>query len=243
MQIPVERLSENAWMPPWVRHEHYARYEWAAGLTVGGTVVDAACGSGYGARVLLRGGAAHVDGFDIAPDAIAEANNRHAGAGSRFQQADVTQLPTPDHAYDFFLSFETMEHVDNDIGLLREAVRVLKPGGTFMCSMPNRRVTNPGVPITSKPYNSFHVREYTQEELEPVLREFFPVVSFFGQSFHGHGYVGALNRLGRCWPALAMRTHQVRKVLGLPWETRDLHWPSPLPARGEPEIMVAVCRL
>jgi SAM-dependent methyltransferase len=205
--------------------------------------VDAACGSGYGSDILLRGGAMRVDGFDIAPEAIAEANDLHAASGAHFRVADVTRLPSLDHAYDLFLSFETMEHVVDDTALLREAVRVLKPGGAFVCSMPNRTVTNPGSTISNKPYNSFHVREYTRSELEPVLREFFPMVSFLGQSFQNQKYIGALNRLGQRCPMLAVRAHQMRKVLGAPWDKRQNHWPSPLAERTEPEILVAICGL
>jgi len=164
-------------------------------------------------------------------------------SGAEFRVADVTRLPSPDHAYDVFLSFETMEHVDDDTALLREAVRVLRPGGTFVCSMPNRRVTNPGIPITTKPYNSFHVREYTRSELEPVLNRFFPTVSFLGQSFNNQTYVGTLNSVGRWWPMLAVRIHQARKVLRAPLDKKDRHWPRPLGNRGEPEILVALCNL
>jgi SAM-dependent methyltransferase len=243
MSIPVERLSENARMPPWVRHEHSARYQWAAGLVLGRRVVDAACGTGYGSRILLAEGATRVDGFDLSPDAIAEAQRLHTAPQARFEMADVTRLPCPDRTYDIFLSFETIEHLADDRALLREAVRVLKSGGTFVCSTPNRSVTNPGISIAGKPYNPFHVREYTRPELEAMLREVFPCVTFLGQSFHGAGYVRALNRMGKLWPRLAVRVHQVRKVLGVPWENLERHWPTPLPAKGEPEVLVAVCKL
>jgi ubiquinone/menaquinone biosynthesis C-methylase UbiE len=211
----------------------------AAGLTV----LDAACGTGYGSRRLLAGGAARVDGFDLSGDAIAEARRLHTAPGVRFETADVTRLPCPDHSYDLFLSFETIEHVQDDLALVREAARVLKPGGTFVCSTPNRKVTNPGIPITGRPYNPFHVREYTRLELADLLHEVFPSVTFLGQSFHPTRYIGALNRIGGLWHKLAVRVHQCRKVLGVPWEKRERHLPTPLPAKGEPEVLVAVCRL
>jgi SAM-dependent methyltransferase len=242
MRLPVERLSEGAWMPPWCRHEHAARYEWAAGLAGGRTVVDAACGTGYGSRALLAGGAARVDGFDRSPEAIAEARRLHASPKAHFAVADVARLPAPDHSCDLFLSFETIEHIEDGAALICEAARVLRPGGTFVCSTPNRVVSAPGTPITGKPYNPFHVREYTREELGALLGRFFPSVTFLGQSFHGAGYVRLLNRLGKSWPMLAVRAHQVRKVLGVPWDKRQRHWPTPLPAPGEPEVLVAVCR-
>jgi SAM-dependent methyltransferase len=243
MITPAERMTEKTWVAPWLQHEHTARYEWAATLAAGRTVLDAACGTGYGARRLLEGGAARVDGFDLSEEAIVEARRLHAVPGVAFGVADVTGLPCPDHTYDLYFSFETIEHVKDDRAFLREAKRVLKPGGTFVCSTPNRAVTNPGIPITARPYNPFHLREYTREDLDERLCQVFPSVTFLGQSFHGGGYVRALNRIGGLWGRLAVRCHQIRKVLGVPWERLERHLPTPLPTRGEPEVLVAVCRL
>jgi ubiquinone/menaquinone biosynthesis C-methylase UbiE len=243
MLQPAERLTEKSWIAPWLAYEHASRYEWATEMAAGLTVVDAACGTGYGSRQLFDGGAVLVDGFDLSEDAIAEARRRHAGPGVEFETADVTRLPCPDRSYDLFVSFETIEHVEDDLALVREAARVLKPGGTFLCSTPNRKVTNPGIPITGRPYNRFHVREYIRPELAELLHRVFPSVTFLGQSFHPPGYVGALNRIGGLSHMLAVRMHQCRKVLGVPWEKRERHLPTPLTEKGEPEVLVAVCRL
>ena len=162
MLTPLERASESAWMPAWLRHEHLARYAWATEFAVGRKVIDAACGTGYGTQQVAVSAVALVDGFDVSMEAIAEARRLHASAGVCFEVADVTRLPRPDHIYDLFLSFETIEHVPDDITFLKEAARVLKPGGTFVCSTPNRMVTNPGISAHGKPFNPFHVREYTE---------------------------------------------------------------------------------
>lgn len=236
-----ERLSETSRMPPWLEYEHFARYDWAASLCAGRIVLDAACGTGYGARRLLERGAARVDGFDLSEEAIAEARRLHQCPGVSFDTADVTRLPCPDSTYDLFFSFETIEHVPDDLALLREARRVLRPGGTFVCSTPNRAVTNPGISIRGRPYNRFHLREYTQPELDALLHEVFPSVTWLGQSFHHRGYVRALNYVGGLSHKFAVRCHQSRKLFGVPWEKLERHLPIPLPGRGEPEVLVAVC--
>jgi ubiquinone/menaquinone biosynthesis C-methylase UbiE len=242
MITPAERLTEKAWVAPWLKHEHTARYKWAAEQAAGRSVADAACGTGYGARRLLEAGATRVDGFDLSPEAIAEARRLHTAPGVRFEVADVTRLPCPDHTYDLFLSFETIEHVQDDLALLREVKRVLKPDGTFLCSTPNRTLTNPGISITGRPFNPFHVREYTQPELEGLLRTVFPSVTFLGQSFRRRGYARVLNRIGGVSRMLAVRLHQCRKLLDVPWEKLERHYPTVLPGMGEPEVLVAVCR-
>jgi ubiquinone/menaquinone biosynthesis C-methylase UbiE len=241
MRGPVERFSRSAWMPPWTRHEHVERYHWAVKWAAGRVVVDAACGSGFGAGILLAGGAARVEGYDLAPGAIAEARELHARPDAHFAVADVTQLPCPDHCCDLFVSFETIEHVVDDRAFLRDVKRVLKLQGTSLCTTPNRTVTNPGITLTGKPYNPFHVREYSRADLEALLSEFFSHVSLWGQSFYHSGYIRALNRLGQSWPALAVRIHQLRKLLGIPWEKPEKQRPRAMPTNGEPEALAAVC--
>jgi hypothetical protein len=70
----------------------------------------------------------------------------------------------------------------------------------------------------------------------------FPSVTFLGQSFHHRGYVRALNRIGGLWRMLAVRCHQCRKVLGVPWEKLERHRPMPLLGNGEPGVLVALCQ-
>ncbi|HUY31741.1 MAG TPA: class I SAM-dependent methyltransferase [Pirellulales bacterium] len=240
--LPPERLSTGQWVPPWVRHQHMARYEYAAALAVDRVVVDVACGNGMCARHLSEGGARRVDGFDLSPEAVREATLAAATLENVcLQVADAARLPVRDAAYDLFVSFETIEHIDGDRAFLAEVVRVLKPGGAFLCSTPNRSLLDPGTSIRDKPFNPFHAREYTLEELEPLLRHYFASVNWLGQSFYGRSYCKILNRIGRFSPKLAVRMHQARKCLTMPLERKGLHRPTRLGRRGEPEILIAIC--
>jgi len=62
--------------------------------------------------------------------------------------------------------------------VLAEVARVLKPGGRFVCSTPNRRLLDPGTRITDRPFNPFHMREYTHADLDALLREFFASITW-----------------------------------------------------------------
>ena len=241
MGLAVERFAEARWVPPWIRRQHVARYQWVSQVTVGCTVVDAACGTGYGARMIAARGAKQVTGFDLSAEAIEEANRCARMDRVSFEVADVTKLPVADHSYDVFVSLETIEHVENDRALVREAARVLKEGGRFICSTPNRLVTNPGISIKGKPFNPYHVREYSAPELEMVLRPSFRSVAFFGQSMYGKAYVKLLRAVGGVVPMAAVRLHQMRKLAGTPWERPEGYYPMPMPGAGEPEYLVAVC--
>lgn len=236
----MERLALDRWASPWLRHQHLARYEWAAGFVKGCRVLDAACGTAYGCEILKAGGALGVDGVDYARGAFRPARRRGADPDPRFLVADVTRLPLKDGAYDVCVSFETIEHVP-DRGFLSEVCRILKPGGTFLCSTPNRDLLSPGHSLDDRPANPFHLREYDREELDSLLRSFFSSVSLLGQTLFSRRHGSLLKRAGRVSPTLALRLHQLRNILGLPWEARERHAAQPFPLEGEPEVLVAVC--
>jgi SAM-dependent methyltransferase len=240
--IVKERLSIGDWMPPWLRHQHLCRYSWAGEYCRGMRVADAACGIGYGSRLLMRAGARSVDGYDISPEAIAQALQGGEAAGLRFAVADATQLPVSDGEYDVLVSFETIEHIEDDEGYLAEASRVVRSGGLFLCSTPNRDVIDAGKTIEQHPFNRFHVREYSEAELKSRLSRHFVSVALYGQTRYETRYVGALGRVGRHFPWTAVRVHQARKLLSTPWQNQKKHLPRPLPMGGPPEVLMALCR-
>jgi predicted SAM-dependent methyltransferase len=51
--------------------------------------------------------------------------------------SDASALPIADHSVDVVLSLELLEHVPEPTAVLREIVRILKPGGTAMISVPS----------------------------------------------------------------------------------------------------------
>ena len=107
-----------------------------AGVTVGGTVLDAGCGGG-GMPLSFAEEARQVVGIDLAPR-FRDAGHRLASErGIRnlhFTQADGQALPFPDAAFDMVLSHAVIEHVADAALYLRELARVLKPGGFMYLS-------------------------------------------------------------------------------------------------------------
>lgn len=241
MKIEDERCDLDGFLPTWVRHQHVERYRWAAPYVVGESVVDAACGTGYGSAMLARAGARRVDGFDLSTDAVSHARRAFGSKSVRFEIASALGLPVADASYDVYISFETIEHVDDDAALIDEAARVLRPGGLLLLSTPNRAVLDPGATIDDRPFNRYHVREYLRDELEARLRRRFGSIDWFGQRPFADGYVAWLNRIGRRFPALAVKLHQARKCAGWPWESPSRHVPVP-GDRSSAEILIAACR-
>lgn len=175
--------------------EHLARYEWAASLAGGRRVLDAGCGTGYGAVRLAEAGASDVVGVDIAA-AVVETARSAETAGLAFEQGDIARLPYPDASFDLVTCFEVIEHVPDPSAMLGELSRVLGPAGVLAISSPNANRYPPG--------NPHHRREFTTDEFRALLAETFPSVRLLTQ----HQWISsAVFELGDLGPgALAVRT-------------------------------------
>jgi SAM-dependent methyltransferase len=171
-----------------IRYEHLHRYAFARDWVGGLTVLDAACGEGYGAA-LLAGAAAAVTGVDNSVDAIEHARRRYGAGNLEFQVADCLDLPFAADAFDCVVSFETLEHLADQDGLLREFRRVLKPEGFLLLSSPDRAVYSGEL----QNRNEYHVRELDRNELEQLLREHFPAYRLWGQRLLFHSAIWSLD--------------------------------------------------
>ena len=159
--------------------EHRSRYRFAAQHAAGRTVLDIACGPGYGSVILRDAGAGFVVAADIALDAARETraalgDGGHAGVCL----ADGSRLAFTSGSMDLVASFETLEHVAATEEFLDELRRVLAPDGLLILSTPNALVSKP---VDGKPRNPFHVHEFEPEELAAVLRSRFTDVKILGQ--------------------------------------------------------------
>jgi SAM-dependent methyltransferase len=158
-------------------YEHWHRYalirEWVAGKSV----LDAACGEGYGSA-FLAANAARVTGVDVSAEAIAHAKAKYAEtANLEYVEASVTAIPLPEASVDVVVSFETIEHLAEQEAMLAEFRRVLRPEGILVLSAPNRPVYSDG-----KNYrNEFHVREHDHAELAALLATEFPQSHWYAQ--------------------------------------------------------------
>lgn len=159
-----------------IRYEHYHRYAFAAERVRGRKVLDAACGEGYGAA-LLAGTAASVTGVDSSEPAIEHAARRYRAGNLEFRCADCLSLPFPDDSFEAIVSFETLEHLEDHDGLMREFRRVLAPAGFLLLSSPDKAVYSD----RQQQRNEFHVRELYRDELEALLGRHFPAYRLWGQ--------------------------------------------------------------
>lgn len=101
-------------------------------------VLDAGCGVGGGAIYIARHTGASVVGITISPDQVAEASGNAARAGvdqlTNFLLADYTKMPFVDRSFDVVFAIESACYAYPKQLFLKEAYRVLKPGGTLVIS-------------------------------------------------------------------------------------------------------------
>jgi 2-polyprenyl-6-hydroxyphenyl methylase/3-demethylubiquinone-9 3-methyltransferase len=93
----------------------------------GAVLVDIGCGAGLLAPHVAGKGYRHI-GVDLVPSALAQA----AAHGVRPVVGDATALPLPDGCADVVAAGEVFEHVRDLNGAVREACRLLRPGGRLV---------------------------------------------------------------------------------------------------------------
>lgn len=158
---------------------HMKSYETILGEVKGKTVLDFGCGEGYGARILSQS-AQQVTGIDISQEAIEQAKIKYTSPNVSFKY-----IRTPNdiitifgkNSFDIVISYQVIEHIHDAMVYLEQIKKVLKPQGKLYLTTPN---ANFRLLFFQKPWNQFHVREYTYDSLQKTLKKVFTEVSIRG---------------------------------------------------------------
>jgi SAM-dependent methyltransferase len=203
-----ERTMPGIWHETYWFARHEACYRWVQRLARRqdvSCVLDAGSGEGFGAAGLQAPGR-RVVALDYDP----AATRHHAGTYPRVPvlRGNLVALPVRSTAVDLLVSLQTVEHVWDQAGFVRECARALVPGGRLVLSTPNRRTFPPG--------NVFHHRELDASELRELLATRFAEV-------HLHGLVHA--------PGLAAWEQQHGSIVDRQITTSSEGWDDVLAAR------------
>ncbi len=100
-------------------------------LPAGARVLDAGCGSGRTLQELVDYGQA--TGIELNPEAAELARSRGHG---KVEVGSLDRLPWGDATFDLITCLDVIEHVPDDVGALLELLRVCRPGGWLLVTVP-----------------------------------------------------------------------------------------------------------
>ena len=146
-------------------------------LQAGMRVLDAGCGSGRHLCESFRTPGVDVSGVDLNRDDLGKAKGflslmaREQKGRWLVAQADVTKLPFADGSFDVVICSEVLEHIEDNQNAVAELVRVLKPGGDLVVTVP-RFLPERVCWAISRAYHrepGGHIRIYKKGELMSLL--------------------------------------------------------------------------
>lgn len=174
LKFTGERFVPECQREIWYEHVH--RYGILQPFVSEKKVLDAACGEGYGSKMIAQW-AKSVVGVDIDEVSVRHAAERYQYDNLKFECCDVLDLSYQDNSFDVVVSFETLEHLLEHDELLSEFQRVLKPDGYLIISTPDKAQYSDMAGFN----NEFHVKELYRHEYKELLDRFFPFQQWFGQ--------------------------------------------------------------
>lgn len=161
----AERVSATDQSDNYVFQRSLIAYLEAAKL-VSGDLLELGSGEGYGIQYL---------GPKVNLYAAVDKYETEAVKSDRVEFHQMTMPPLKglkDNSYDFVVTFQVIEHIEDDDAFVSEIHRVLKPGGQLICTTPNIKMS-----LTRNPW---HVREYTVDGLRTLFAKYFSKVETKG---------------------------------------------------------------
>lgn len=207
----AERVSSHEISDNVIYQRHLVAYNEAA-LHINGCVLEVGCGEGYGIPILAPLAAEYH-----AIDKFATDVNRFSAniEQVRFMQMSVPPLGFADEMFDYVVSFQVIEHIEDDEAFVREIARVLKPNGRLILTTPNIKMS-----LTRNPW---HVREYSVAQLTARLQPYFTSVVMNG--VYGNDKVMAYYERNKQsvarftqWDFLNLQYRLPRQVLQIPYD-------------------------
>jgi SAM-dependent methyltransferase len=139
----------------------HTRYQLAGDLAEGQDVLEVACGPGIGLGYLAER-ARRVVGGDCDAHLVAIARHQYHGT-VEIHQLTADQLPFAAHSFDVVLLLEAIYYLPDAEAFVREARRVLRPGGTLLIASANCERAD----FNSSPFSQ---KYFSARELGELLR-------------------------------------------------------------------------
>ena len=176
---------------------HLVRYKFVTGFVKPtDDILDIACGTGYGTR-MLSDYCKSVTGMDINKETVDYATKLYGGENRKYLQGDILEVKGQ---YDIIVSYETIEHISKEEGLLaiKKLKDCLKPNGILFMSTPKRLPREERSPGRAE----FHKHEYDYEDFIALLNGSFERPIIFSQTDEVitiGNYKAVWTYIGVCW--------------------------------------------
>lgn len=173
-----------------------ARLDFAANYVPGCDVLEAGAGTGIGGRLFLDRGARHVVCLDRSEEALAKAALHSGGPRLQLRQWDLNQapLPFPDASFDVVVCLEVLEHITAHEAAVAEFLRVLRPGGRLIISVPDHTHETEWAAL-NRHGNPYHLRVPSRAEFLALLQRFDDVTLAEQRDYVGSAVVPCGDRL------------------------------------------------
>lgn len=148
---------------PYQSHYHRVFY-FVDQVTPKSRVLDVGCNGGsLGVHLLKKD--CYVNGIDLVQDLVDKAKRR----GIYAEQGEAEDLSRyDDNSFDYVLCGEVLEHLFDPFEAVKEAYRVLKPGGKYIISVPH-----PKSFMCDDKLGDYHHQNFTIEILNTMIYSYF----------------------------------------------------------------------
>jgi len=156
-ELQTHRAEDRHW---WYRGRRTVLENVIAGLRLPARarILDAGAGSGRNMVELIRHGT--VTAIELSPTSVCLARAREVG---EVVEGSVLDMPFESDSFELATSLDVIEHLEDDLGALRELRRVVTPGGCLLVTVPAYQWLWSGHDVVNH-----HHRRYTRRSLRVV---------------------------------------------------------------------------
>ncbi|MCC6579712.1 MAG: class I SAM-dependent methyltransferase [Phycisphaeraceae bacterium] len=167
-------------------------------------LLDVGCGSGQSRRV-YRAAAAKYVGLDLSEASVRRA--RELDSRQHWLRGDALALPLADASFGVVAFSSVLHHVPDRQAALREAVRVLRPGGWVFAFDPN--LLHPAMAMFRHPRSPFYLKAGVSPDEQPLLP------SVLRRELAGAGLIDIRQRCQSDIPYRDVAPRLIRACLGI----------------------------
>lgn len=159
----MDAVEKNHWW--FIAKRNYIANVLERYAVTGMSVLDIGCGTGA-IMDFVRSKGYTVEGVDMSEDALQYCRKKNLTV----HHGVAEKLPLENNSFDVVIASDVLEHITDDVAVVREVARVLKPGGIFIITVPAHQLL-----FSYHDHALHHVRRYSKEGLRRVLTTAFTV--------------------------------------------------------------------